>query len=368
MNQFDFTIGAHIHCKDGRAGTLLKVVVDPHTHRVVDLIVEKGLLQKKDRVLPVSVVERTEGDDIYLNIASTDLPNYPEYRELEFRVPAPGWEPNSPYRQEEMRHWATHYGLEGYHEPVIPMITRRVHKGIPGNVEAIGRNTPVRNEQGAVGKIDHLLVDEETKEITHIILARGILRHQIVMPIDWVKIVDDEGVLIRGRHADLKQLRQYRARPAVDVLQEVRERLNAAPYDFRDVAASIEHGVVKLRGVVENIVSKRHAEEVARSVQGVLNVENVLDTNTAIVARIYAALESDLRTHLAVIEVINDRGVVTLSGHVASAQIRRAAQEIASRQTGVITVINALEVKPREKEEDWIRPAVAYPQLVAGAS
>ena len=367
MNQFDFQIGARVHCKDGQIGILQKVVVDPHTYRVVDLIVEKGLLQKKDRVLPVSIVEQTDNDNIYLSIQSEELSNYPEYRETEFQVPAPGWEPNSPYRREELRHWVTRYGLSAAADPVIPMIKKRVPQGIPSDTEPIGRGTPVRNIDGVIGKIDHLLVNEQTKEITDLVIQKGILRHQIVVPIDWVESVDMAGVSIRGTNEDLKQLRHYVARPAADVLQEVRSRLSDAPFDFQDVVASIENGVLKLRGVVEDIVAKRHAEEVARSVQGVLSVDNVLDTNTAIVARVHAALESDPRTHLAVIEVVNDRGIVTLSGDVPSAEARKVAEEIAARQTGVIAVINALEVKPRETDEEWPRPALAFSPFTSGA-
>lgn len=366
MKQFDFQIGAQIHCRDGRIGTLEKLVVDPHNKRVIDLIVEKGFLQKKDRVLPLSIVDRVEDDNIYLTIHSTELPNYPFYKEEEFYVPAPGWEPTSPYRRQELRHWATRYGLEGAGDPVIPRIKKRVPQGIPGDAKSIGRSTPVRNVHGFVGKIDHLLVDEQSKEITNLIIEKGILHHHIVVPIDWVDSIDEDGILIRGTHQELKQLPRYTARPESDVLEEVQARLDNAPFDFGDVVATIEKGVLKLRGVVANIMEKRHAGELASSVQGVLDVENTLDTNTAIVARVDAALQSDPRTHLAVIEVINDRGIVTLSGNVPSVEVRTAAEEIAEHQAGVITVVNALEVKPREDEEDWIRPASVFPPVLAG--
>jgi osmotically-inducible protein OsmY len=45
-----------------------------------------------------------------------------------------------------------------------------------------------------------------------------------------------------------------------------------------------------------------------------------------------------------VIEVANDRGVVTLKDTVNKEQIRQAAEEIASEQEGVINVINEIKV------------------------
>jgi hypothetical protein len=58
------------------------------------------------------------------------------------------------------------------------------------------------------------------------------------------------------------------------------------------------------------------------------------------------ALLSDPRTELETIEVIDDRGVVTLKGTVGDPEVRHAAEEIAAGQSGVLSVTNALEVVP----------------------
>lgn len=349
MKELDFAIGARIHCKDGRAGVLRKVVVDPHSRRVIDLVAEKGLLQKKDRVLPISIVVKASAEDIYLTIQSTELPNYPEYRETDFAVPASGWEITSPFRRDEIRHWTNRYGVEGFGSPVIPMVRKHQVQGIASNLEAIGRNTPIRNHEGVVGKVDHLLVVRDTQEVTHFVTQNGILRHQLVIPVEWVEDIDDDGIYIRGRRADLKELSRYTPRPPADMLSEVRTELRKAPFDFRDIVTSLELGVLRLSGVVKNAEEKRRAEALAGSVAGVIAIDNRLDTSTAIDARIIAALESDPRTHLSVIDVVNEHGVVTLSGEVSSAKIRSAAEELAVRQHGVMAVINELEVKPSSR-------------------
>jgi sporulation protein YlmC with PRC-barrel domain len=72
-------------------GKLHKVVVDPHAKQVADLIVERGFLRKTDRVLPVSVVERTGDlgklDHVLVNSRSGQMTHLvvrtgliPEYR------------------------------------------------------------------------------------------------------------------------------------------------------------------------------------------------------------------------------------------------------------------------------------------------
>lgn len=61
--------------------------------------------------------------------------------------------------------------------------------------------------------------------------------------------------------------------------------------------------------------------------------------------RVGRALYEDARTADAVIEVIDERGIITLAGTVGSAQAREAAAEIAAAQAGVISVTNTLRVR-----------------------
>jgi osmotically-inducible protein OsmY len=96
------------------------------------------------------------------------------------------------------------------------------------------------------------------------------------------------------------------------------------------------------------MAAKRHAEAVARSVEGVIDVENHLDTDLSISAAIVRALLSDPRTDISAIEVTSKEGTVTLRGAVDNALIRDAAAQIAAEQPGVLSVVNKLEVEPDE--------------------
>ncbi|MFP4344318.1 MAG: BON domain-containing protein [Anaerolineales bacterium] len=63
------------------------------------------------------------------------------------------------------------------------------------------------------------------------------------------------------------------------------------------------------------------------------------------------ALKNDSRTEDAVIDVINDGGVVTLQGRVESEEVRTAAATIAEAQPGIVEVINDLSVTEEEDDE-----------------
>ena len=86
MNKFDFNIGATVHCKNGKCGKLQKIVVDPESMEVTDLIVSKGLILTEDRVVPVSDVDRATEDYVMLSVNDTQLEEYPEYRTYNFDV------------------------------------------------------------------------------------------------------------------------------------------------------------------------------------------------------------------------------------------------------------------------------------------
>lgn len=73
--------------------------------------------------------------------------------------------------------------------------------------------------------------------------------------------------------------------------------------------------------------------------------EKTLDRNLDLRTRVANALADHPETNESVIEVINESGVITLSGEVASQEARQAAETIASEQPGVISVVNSLKVK-----------------------
>ncbi len=73
-----------------------------------------------------------------------------------------------------------------------------------------------------------------------------------------------------------------------------------------------------------------------------------------IVKNVEEGLMADERTQNANIEVTNQRGIVTLSGVVESDEIASTAEEIARDQSGVIKVVNSLQV---EGEEDLFESA-----------
>jgi uncharacterized protein YrrD/predicted DNA-binding antitoxin AbrB/MazE fold protein len=308
MEEMYLNIGAHIRFRDGMGGTLHRVVIDPNTKRITDLVIVQGFLQRHDYVIPVSSVEKATPEEIQVALHIQDLANYPEYREVEFEEHLNDWESELLYPREHVLVWYPLVGIREQQRAVLPVIHRRISKGIPTGEEVIGRSSVVRNIDGVVGKIDHLWLNRENWEITHLIVRRGLIPHYAVIPFSWISSITPEEVFIQGSNEQLME---------VPIMQ-----LHVEP--------------TRISGVEE------------------VNEGYHLDESLTIAEEVIAALAEDPRTASSVIEVIYECGVLTLMGPVENEEAHRAAEEIAHRHERVVSVVNALEVRSKPDVIDTV--------------
>jgi hyperosmotically inducible protein len=126
----------------------------------------------------------------------------------------------------------------------------------------------------------------------------------------------------------------------------------------RQVNVETENGIVQLSGFVDSERAKTAAADAAKGVSGVQEVRNELIVregdrsarraadDTVIAAKVKTELAAD--TGLAVANDVNvevNRGVVQLSGFVASANQKQQAEQIARRVVGVTDVRNSIQVE-----------------------
>jgi len=71
------------------------------------------------------------------------------------------------------------------------------------------------------------------------------------------------------------------------------------------------------------------------------------EASEKVAEEVSAALAEDPKTSASVIQVVYDRGVITLSGIVENEEAHASAEEIARRHEGVVSVVNALEVRQK---------------------
>lgn len=186
MNYFELNIGAHVHCWDGDCGKLTKIALEPDTQIVTHLIVEEGLLLRRARVFPISTVDRALTDDIYLNLSSDQLDNYPEYREETVEVPDAD-------RSDALLVEAGPYMAV----PPSPMLRQKVRQGVPDVVAVLDRNTTVENLDGPGGRLESLLVEADSGHVAEVIMHHGLIfAEQKYIPIERVRQMSERAISV----------------------------------------------------------------------------------------------------------------------------------------------------------------------------
>ena len=137
-----------------------------------------------------------------------------------------------------------------------------------------------------------------------------------------------------------------------------------------EIDATVEDGVVTLSGIVESNIEKELAEEIARGVEGVREVENKISVepesesrkevtgffraveDASTTARVKYNLLWNRNTSGLDIKVYTINGTVTLTGLIGSKIEKDLAIQIAKNTKGVIDVIDRLEVSDKEVAEE----------------
>jgi HSP20 family molecular chaperone IbpA/osmotically-inducible protein OsmY/sporulation protein YlmC with PRC-barrel domain len=352
MNQLDLNIGSEVLCEGESCGRLAKVVVDPHTRRVTELVVQKGRLLRRDSIVPMALVKAATREAVSLAIEREHLGELAAYRVGDY-VPVPAAQSEKLKTAEDVVQRVSPLSVL-YPELLLPMVQLRTEEGVSaGEAVMIERGHDVRGRNGAIGTVDHVLIDRESGEIRLLVVDRGLFSDSVIVPMALVTGVTDDTIRTDLSEEDLDSLYHYRARDDIDVMVELKERVSGV-IDAESIEMALDDGILTLSGMVADVRTKRRVEAVVRSVVGVLDVQNDLDTGTALQARVTEALSYDRRTALSNIEVAAGVGVVTLRGQVDTAEVREAAGEVAASQRGVTAVANQLVVA-RDDETALLR-------------
>lgn len=283
MAAMTYQWGNDVFCGDGddSCGKLSHVVVDPKSGRVSDLIVEQGLLiMKKTWVVPHREVQQTTDEGIWLRSSEEDLSRFPPYKRREIEEVAPGYQGSSPGASPT---------AGGSPQGAVPIVRRVIHDGVSSDeLLVLEKGVEVRNQQKqeTVGKLERIVVDGESGEITQLVVNTGLFGDNVAYAAPAVQHFDEDRILVEGPASSLSE---------------------AEPEDRAEVEAPT--------------------------------------ASLPLPTQVEIALKEDERTRDEVIEIVERQKVVTLVGEVESFTASKAAEEIAIRQPGVLLVHNNLKIR-----------------------
>ncbi|MDQ5852813.1 MAG: BON domain-containing protein, partial [Chloroflexota bacterium] len=251
-------IGSPVHALDGRAGTLEKVVVDPHARRVTHLVVGKGWLLKEHRVVPVQAIERVDADGIHLDAAAAEVEQLPVYREEAFITPDPAWEPLADYALPNTLFWGGLY--PGVPSPVIPGIEHTTYVGVPEGAIVLRRGVDAFCNNGLVGTLDHMLVDPVSSKMTHLVIEERGTGRRVIAPEAWVRELHEDAIVLHTWNPYQAGVPAYTPqRSDAELATAVRQDLAQNP-DLAAVRVDVQGGVAHLEGNVASVEAKADAD------------------------------------------------------------------------------------------------------------
>jgi osmotically-inducible protein OsmY len=223
------------------------------------------------------------------------------------------------------------------------------------------RGDDVFYNDGLVGSLDHMLIDPASGTVTHLVVEEHGTGRRVIVPAEWVRELQGEAIVLSHWNPYQPGVPAHEApRDDAAISADLNARLRANPA-FSGVQAQVDRGVARLSGNVSTIADKAAADAIARDTPSVIDVQNALSADTALFGQVTAALAADRRTALIPIEVIAERGVVTLKGEVPKPEIISIAEQIARSVPGVVAVINELEIRC-EQPEPQPAPVFLAPQ------
>lgn len=216
MEQMDIKIGDAVQGIDGQLGEVSRLIVDERSGQATDLVVKHGFIFGGERILPLGMVRRADGNTVYVDMDEEqfkDLNGFaekvrdgdPDY------VGPPSQDLDGTFRGNAAFDQAWAIGpLGGIGGAAKPL-------GYPGGEQlspdltqrpAIATGMSVLDRYGEkVGTVGELAIRPDDGAPTHVTLRRGLLfKHDTPLPSEWIDSVGTDGLVLSVTKAEVDQL------------------------------------------------------------------------------------------------------------------------------------------------------------------
>ena len=201
-------------------GHVRRVVIDPRSDQIRDIVVRKGMLFTEDRVVPIELVAETTGEQVRLKI-SAKVAEALELFEETFYMPvdgadqaterlpvttfAPAYYWNPPMIGYEA---ATHAGSV---PPELLGYELHTERHIPANTVALKEGAKVKTrDDHHVGQVEQVMTPPGSQQATHIVLSEGVFnKSHKVIPLNWVEHIAEDEVSLAVSKAVIERLPVY---------------------------------------------------------------------------------------------------------------------------------------------------------------
>ncbi|OAA27197.1 photosystem reaction center subunit H [Kosmotoga arenicorallina S304] len=192
--------GARVLSEDGKnLGRLTRVVFHPSTNEVTHIVVEKGVFNRRAKLVPINSIQFAASDEVRLKIDAAQIDELQDFEETYFL--------SGENIEGEVKplYWLRPIG--DYPE-IYPLPPLAVSYNLDENSHAIEPGvTVISAEDHEVGRVKSVLLDEKG-HITHFVAelkVEGKISTKII-PIDWVSKIEDSFLKVSASESMLAKL------------------------------------------------------------------------------------------------------------------------------------------------------------------
>jgi uncharacterized protein YrrD len=213
-----FKDGAEVVTGDGeKVGTIDRVVLDPKAKEVTDIVVRRGRLLARDKLVPMSLVASATEERVTLSPDAGDLDALPNFvkeeyvrageGEAETALPGSFVPPFYVYPPAGVAWW----NVQAYPVPPVPRYIVQREEQIPKGTVALKEGASVVSSDGKhVGDVEEVLIDPGEDCATHIVVAEGhLFKARKLVPTSWIGTASEYEVELVVTSSDLAELPDY---------------------------------------------------------------------------------------------------------------------------------------------------------------
>ena len=220
-----FKENAEVLTSEGRkVGRIDRVVIEPKTKTATHLVVKKGILFTRDKVIPMDDVDSADEDRVVLKKGADKPDEFPNFEETH-HIPVDHVKSFRLHRQD----WAARQSIWHHPQPGIgwwgevtyprypkPEFTVQTERNIPPGTVALEEGAKVVGaDDEAVGRVERVFTEPEEHRATHLLVSKGMLvEEKKLIPTLWVDSVFEDEIRLSVESDLIKDLPVYDAHSA----------------------------------------------------------------------------------------------------------------------------------------------------------
>lgn len=196
-----FEKGMAVYTAQGeKVGSLNRVVIDARTRDVTDLVVERGLLPRIEKVIPIGLVDQEHDDRIQLRATNQGVDDFPDYETAQY---IPIENVDVPYEDIEAAYWYPPANAQLFNggsplPDTVPDYVLETETSIPEGRIAISQGAQVFSaDDRHIGDVEEVIMNSESNQLTHFVVGKGfLLKEHKLVPVHWVDRLQESRIYL----------------------------------------------------------------------------------------------------------------------------------------------------------------------------